>query len=82
MPGLAEKFQHHASHAQMLDLSMVAFEGGWRVHIAVSLREAFPFLLPKPPMLLLPEIMLWTRTAGAASASLLPPLFLHSFSKF
>lgn len=41
----------------------------------IFLCEAFPFILPKPPRLLLPEIMLWTRSAGAASASLgiLPP---------
>lgn len=50
----------------------------------VSLHEAFPFILPKPPMLLLPEIMLWTRrTAGAASASLgVSPPFTSSISSF
>lgn len=47
----------------------------------VSLREAFPFSLPKPPMLLLP--MLWTGTAGAAPASLgLSPPFTSSTSSF
>lgn len=41
----------------------------------VSLHEAFPFILPKPPTLLLPQTMLWTGTAGASSASrgVLPP---------
>ena len=54
----------------------------------VSLRKGFPFILPKPSVLLLPETMLWTRwTTGGASLSLgmsppLPPLFLHSGPKF
>lgn len=50
-----------------------------------SLREAFPFIVPKPPMLLLlPEITLWTRwTADAASASLgVSPPFTFSISSF
>lgn len=50
-----------------------------------SLHEAFPFIVPKPPMLLLlPEIMLWTRwTAGVASASLgVSPPFISSVSSF
>lgn len=49
-----------------------------------SLHEAFPFIVPKPPMLLLPEIMPWTRwTAGVASASLgVSPPFISSVSSF
>lgn len=65
-------------------LGMSVFEGNWWAQTA---GKGFPFIVLKPPVLLLPETMLWASwTAGVASVSFgistpLPPI-LHSACKF
>lgn len=63
----------------MLDLRWLgiclSLKTGGELVQQVSLCEGFPFILLKPPLLLLPETMLWTRrTAGGASCPLVYPL--------